>query len=101
MAPSCLTAAASFADLSKATWPVGFVSQRDFPSYARAGTTTAYVSEIVDVNGNLVFRVTAQDDRDHPIAGPTPSRRHCSCATHPSDCWGEVVYRLQVAQGIA
>ena len=55
-------------------WPAGFQTSRKFKSFVHPHKKTTYFSEIVD-NGSAhpYFRVTADDARDQPFTGHSPS----------------------------
>lgn len=68
----------------KHVWPVGFTSHRYFSSMINPNVRVKYTSEIRD-SGNMQpqFRVTAEDDPEHPIISHSPS-----------GCWRIILKRV-------
>lgn len=62
----------------KYIWPVGYVSRREYASGVNPEARTKYKCEILEGEGENAgsawFRVTAEDDPDHPFEASSPSQ---------------------------
>ncbi|KAK9845519.1 hypothetical protein WJX81_008428 [Elliptochloris bilobata] len=54
-------------------WPIGYRSVRFYASRRNPEVRVAYECEILDGGDAPLFRLIAEDDRDHPLTGPTAS----------------------------
>jgi len=69
-------------------WPVGFRSQRLYASYMNPHARVLYLNEILNGGGAPEFRITAEDDPQHPITGNSSS-----------GVWAQVVRRVAALKG--
>lgn len=68
---------------SKYIWPVGFKSTRKYTSILNPSHKIKYINEILAEDGGPVFKVTPEDDPEHPIV-----------ANSASGAWAYIVNKL-------
>jgi hypothetical protein len=58
---------------SRYIWPLGFKTERLYPSMVVTGTRVKYTCEIIDRENKPWFQLTAWDAKDKPVGDITPS----------------------------
>eukprot|EP01135_Chromosphaera_perkinsii_P003152 Nk52_evm41s236 gene=Nk52_evmTU41s236 len=62
---------------SRYIWPIGFKSTRDYPSLKENEKRALYECEILEDDGNVLFKVTPEEDRDSSIIEASASAAVC------------------------